>query len=247
MVSIAQSHKKALLANPVADPHVTEIVQGIARSLGTAQRKKTALTADHLPSVILTMDTTTIKGKRNKAIVLLTFFCAARRSEIAALDIKDLRFEKSGLVVMIRRSKTDQTGQGREIGVPYVANKGLCAVRAVEDWLAAIPGYLPVEPLFRTLALAGKGKVQSLSDRRIDPEDINRIVKMVTKKAGLVGDFGAHSLRAGFITTAASTKNVTEQSIQAVSGHRSVMILRGYVRRANVFQDAPASAMFGAA
>ena len=252
MVSIAQAHKKALLGgvtppNPVADPHVREIVQGITRSLGTAQRKKTALTADHLPSVILTMDTTTIKGKRNKAIVLLTFFCAARRSEIAALDIKDLRFEKSGLVVVIRKSKTDQTGQGREIGVPYVANKGLCAVRAVEEWLSAIPGYLPCDPVFRTLALAGKGKVQSLTDRRIDPEDINRIVKMVTKKAGIKGDFGAHSLRAGFITTAASTPGVTESSIMGVSGHRSVMILRGYVRRANVFQDAPASAMFGAA
>jgi integrase len=245
MVAIAQAHKKALYANPVADPHVREIVQGIKRSLGTAQRKKTALTADHLPNVLLTMDTTTIKGKRDKAILLLTFFCAARRSEIAALNIRDLRFEKSGLVVTIRRSKTDQTGEGREIGVPLVAHQGLCAVRAVQAWLDVIPGSLPNEPLFRTFGLTGKGKVAPLTDRRIDPADVGLLVKRVTKQAGIVGDFGAHSLRAGFITSAASTPGVTEQSIQAVSGHRSVLILRGYVRRANVFQDAPASAMFG--
>jgi integrase len=245
MVAIAQAHKKAGLPNPVSDPHVREIIQGIKRSRGTVQHKKTALTAEHLPNVLLGLDTSTLKGKRDKALLLLTFFCAARRSEIVALNIKDLRFEKSGLVVVIRRSKTDQEGAGREIGVPYVAHEGLCAVRAVLAWMEAIPGYLPHEPLFRSFAMVGKGQVAPLTEKRLRPADISRLVKLVCKRAGIKGDFGAHSLRAGFITTAASTPGVTEQSIQAVSGHRSVMILRGYVRRANVFQDAPASAMFG--
>lgn len=243
MVAIAQAHKERGFLNPVADPHVRAIVQGIYRTLGTAQRKKTALTAEHLPNALLTIDTATLKGKRDKALLLLTFFLAGRRSEIAALDVEDLRFERSGLVVTIRRSKTDQIGAGREIGVPYVAHEGLCAVRALQVWLDA--SGIKEGALFRTFAMAPKGKTATLSEKRIAPEDVARLVQRVTGKAGISGDFAAHSLRAGFITTAASTKSVSEHDIQRVSGHRSVAILRSYVRKASVLQDCPASAMFG--
>jgi integrase len=242
VVSIAQAHKNAEHKNPVADPHVREILKGIANWKGTAQRKKTALTGDHLHDVLLTLDTETLAGKRNKALLLLTFACAARRSEIAALNVEDLRFEKSGLVVTLCKSKTDQEGAGREIGVPFVANEGLCAVRAVKAWIEA--SKIKSGALFRTFGLAGYGLERKLTKNRLAGNDIARLVKRVTGNAGISGDFAAHSLRAGFITTAASTKGVSEVDIARVSGHRSVTILRGYVRRANVFTDAPLAAMF---
>jgi integrase len=246
MVAIAQLHKNAGLANPVADPHVRAIVQGIRRSKGTGQRKKAALTSEHLTKAILTsdaIDASTLMGKRDKAILLLTFAMAGRRSEIAALNVEDLRYDAKGLVVIIRRSKTDQTGEGVEIGVPMVKHEGLCAVRAVAAWLEA--SGIKDGPLFRSFGRAGRGQEQPLTEKRIEGQAIARLIKRVCGKAGIDGDFSAHSLRAGFITQAASTKGVSEVDIQRVSRHRSVAVLRGYVRRANVFEDAPLSAMLG--
>ena len=178
-----------------------------------------------------------LKSTRDRALLLLAFACASRRSEIAALDVADLCFDGRGLVVTVRRSKTDQEGEGREIGVPWIENHGLCAASAVREWLRAAK--IAEGPVFRSFA---RGVVTA---NRLDPKDVARIVKRATKAAGLAGDFGGHSLRAGFITTAAATKGVSEADIQRVSGHRSVAILRGYVRRATVFDDAPLAAIFG--
>jgi integrase len=248
MVAITQAHKRAGLPNPINDPHVRSIVAGIKRTRGTAQRKKTALTGDRLKEVLAAIegestpgDPSTLKGKRDRAMLLLTWFTACRRSEIAALNVEDLRFDRTGLVVTIRKSKTDQTGAGREIGVPRIADRELCATTAVSAWIAASGINTTSGPLFRSIDRHGN------IGSRISPYDIARLVQRVTKAAGIEGDFAAHSLRAGFITSAASTKGVSEVDIQAVSGHRSITILRGYVRRANVFVDAPATAMFGSA
>jgi integrase len=106
----------------------------------------------------------------------------------------------------------------------------------VRKWIEAAG--ITAGPLFRTFNGGSK-----LTSNRIAPIDVARLVKRVTLAAGIEGDFAAHSLRAGFITSAASTKGVSEVDIQRVSGHRSVAILRGYVRRANVFEDAPLAAM----
>jgi integrase len=246
MVAIAQAHKIAGHSNPVADPHVREIVQGIKRNKGSKQRKKTALTGNLLPEALRTIDADgiapTLKGKRDRAILLLTFATACRRSEIAALNVEDLRFEKAGLVVTIRRSKVDQTGEGREIGVPFLGDEQFCSVTAVKVWLEASGikgGATQGVPLFRTF---NGGK--KLTANRIDPIDVARLVKRVTGKAGIDGDFGAHSLRAGFITTTASTKGVNEHDIRRVSGHRgNGETFRGYIRKANILKDCPLSAV----
>jgi integrase len=255
-VSIAVAHKLAEFPNPVADPHVRAILQGITRTKGTAQRKKTALTADLLRDALraidegrytpggLTLGGITLMDVRDRAILLLTFAIAGRRSEVAALDLTDLRFEQSGLIVTLRRAKTDQSGAGREIGVPLVKDRERCAVRAVKAWLTA--SRITSGALFRTFAIAGRRRPRTMTGNRIDGRDVARLVQRVTRRAKLTGDFAAHSLRAGFITTAASTKGVSEVDIQRVSGHHSVTILRGYVRRANVFQGAPLAVMFGA-
>jgi integrase len=263
-VSIAVAHTIAGLPSPITDPHVRAILRGITRTKGTAQRKKTALTSDLLRDALRAIDEgdftggirggstaggLTLMDVRDRAILLLTFAIAGRRSEVAALNVEDLRFEPSGLIVTLRRAKTDQSGAGREIGVPLVADRELCAVRAVKAWLTEskiTSGGAQGTALFRTFAIAGRRRPRLMTGNRIDGRDVARLVQRVTRKAHLTGDFAAHSLRAGFITTAASTKGVSEVDIQRVSGHHSVTILRGYVRRANVFQGAPLAVMFGA-
>jgi integrase len=216
MVAIAQAHKDAGAPNPVAHRDVQKVLAGIVRTKTVAQTRKDALTKDRLEEAVKALRAD-LKGQRDRALLLLTFACALRRAEAAALDVADLRYDARDLVVTLRRSKTDQEGQGREIAVPFVANSRLCAATHVRTWLEA--------------AAIVDGPA--------------RLVKRLTLAAGIEGDFAAHSPRAGFITSAAATKGVSEADIQRVSGHRSVAILRGYVRRANVFDEAPLTAILG--
>jgi integrase len=235
MVAISQAHKSAGHASPTANQTVRDVVAGIARTKGVPPRRKDALDAGLLRDVVLSLQGNGLKPTRDRAIVLLGFAIAGRRSEIAALDIEDLRFDERGLVVTIRESKTDQEGIGVEIGVPFVAIEGLCATRAVQDWIAKAG--LTSGALFRTFSMSG-----ALQANRIDGADVARLVAA----AGITGDFAGHSLRAGFVTSAAANPNVNEVDIMRVSRHRSVAILRGYVRRATVFDKAPLTSIFGA-
>jgi integrase len=235
MVAIAQAHKDAGAPNPVAQRDVQKVLAGIVRTKTVAQTRKDALTKDRLEEAVKALGSD-LKGQRDRALLLLTFACAMRRAEAAALDVADLRYDARGLVVTLRRSKTDQEGEGREIAVPFVANGRLCAATHVRTWLEAAA--IVDGPVFRTF---NGGK--RLTANRIAPIDVARLVKRLTLAAGIEGDFAAHSLRAGFITSAAATKGVSEADIQRVSGHRSVAILRGYVRRANVFDEAPLAAI----
>ncbi len=238
MVAISQAHKTAGLESPTAKKAVRDVVAGIARTKGVPPRRKDALSVDLLRNAVLTLADDDLKAKRDRAMVLLGFAIAARRSELAALNVEDLHFDARGLVVTIRRSKTDQEGVGAEIGVPYVDNKGLCAARAVRTWLDA--AVVTSGPVFRTFS-----KARVLQANRIDGADVARLVKRVTGLAGIAGDFAGHSLRAGFITSAASSAGVSEVDIMRVSRHKSVTILRGYVRRATVFDKAPLTSILG--
>jgi integrase len=244
-VSISQAHKKAGHPNPFAHPELRELIQGIRREKGTAQVKKTALTADLLKQAVDTIDTSTLQGKRDRAIMLLGFALAARRSEIAALNVEDLRYEGTSLIVTIRFSKTNKTGKLEEIGVPMVRDDKLCAVRAVQAWVEA--SGIRSGALFRGFKSGGKGHPTTITSERIQGRGIALLVQRLTGRADIPGDFAAHSLRSGFITSAAQTPGVTEARIMDVSRHKSTEILRGYVRRANVLDDTPLAAMFGAA
>jgi integrase len=185
--------------------------------------------------VLLEIRCVDLKAKRDKAIVLLGFSAALRRSELAALNVGDLRFCKQGLVVTVRRSKTDQTGEGQEIAVPYVGNRTLCAVFAVKGWIEAAG--LTEGPLFRSFDLGRRMLHQSIQGR-----DIANLIKKLTGKARLAGDFSGHSLRAGFATAAAGAK-ASLDSIQRTTRHRSVGALMGYVRPARAFDDTALSVM----
>jgi integrase len=198
MVAIAQAHKDAGAPNPVAHSDVQKVLAGIVRTKTVA--RKDALTKDRLEEAVKALGSD-LKGQRDRALLLLTFACAMRRAEAATLDVADLRYDARGLVVTLRRSKTHQEGQGREIAVPFVANGRLCAATHVRKWLDAAD--TTEGPVFRTF---NGGK--KLTANRIAPIDVARLVKRLTLAAGIEGDFAAHSLRAGFITSAAATKGV---------------------------------------
>lgn len=235
VVAIARVHVAADVPDPCAARFVRDVIAGIARTHGQPARKKDPLTLEPLREVISKLDDT-LQGARDRALILLGFAGAFRRSELAALEVGDLRWEQRGVVVTLRRSKTDQTGSGREVGIPVLATEELCPVRALGAWLAAAG--IREGPVFRTFSLRRGKALPILTERRIDGRDVARIVQRAISQTELEGNYAAHSLRAGFITAAAE-KNVPEIDIARVSGHVSAEVLRGYVRRAKVLDAAP--------
>ena len=229
LVSISQAHRERGLESPTKHEMVRRIVRGIARTLGAAQTKKDALTLESLRRALLAVRGDGLKAKRDRAILLLGFAAALRRSEIAALDVSDLHFSKRGLLLHIRRSKTDQTGEGHEIAIPHVPDRNVCAVTAMREWLKAAGA--SQGPLFRAFSLRGE-----LTEGRIDGRDVANLIKSVTAKARVDGDFSGHSLRAGFVTSAAEA-GVTLDNIARTTRHKSLTVLTGYIRRANLFED----------
>lgn len=235
LAAIAQKHRETGLESPVAHEIVRRVVRGIARTIGASQARKSAITLDHLRAMLLELRADDLKAGRDRAIVLLGFAAALRRSELADLCVEDLRFEKRGLVVTIRRSKTDQEANGVEIAVPYVANRSLCAVRAVKAWLDA--SGIAAGSLFRSFSLQ-----REMLASAIDGRDVANLVKKLTRKARIDGDFSGHSLRAGFATSAAAAK-ASLDSIARTTRHKSLSVLMGYVRPAQAFDDVALSTM----
>jgi integrase len=235
LAAISQKHRETSLDSPTAHEMVRRIVRGVARTNGSSQTRKSAVTLDHLRAMLLEIRGDDLKAKRDRAIVLVGFAAALRRSELAALRVEDLRFEKRGLVVTIRRSKTDQEAKGVEIAVPYVASRSLCAGRAVKAWLDA--SAIAAGFLFRSFSLQ-----RQLLETPIDGRDVANLVKKLASKARLDGDFSGHSLRAGFATSAAAAK-ASLDAIARTTRHKSLSVLMGYVRPAQAFDDVALTTM----
>lgn len=163
-------------------------------------------------------------------MLLMGFYGAFRRSELIGLDVGDVELKREGLLVRIRRSKTDQDGAGSEIGLPYQANPEFCPVRALGVWrvvLADSDG-----PLFRPVDRHG-----NIGEQRLTAQSVALVIKRCAQAAGLdPKQFSGHSLRSGFVTAAAMA-GVTERTIMDQTRHRSVAMVRRYVRKATVFQD----------
>jgi len=170
----------------------------------------------------------TLAGKRDKAILLLGFASAFRRSELAALTVADILVTSDGLKVTIRKSKTDQEGQGQTIAIPMGAK--LLVVKALNDWLEA--ANINDGHLFCPITRGDTLRPTPLTDR-----SIASVVKKYAALAGLnEADFSGHSLRAGFLTSAAEA-GATVFKMAEVSRHKSIETLRGYVRSAELFKD----------
>jgi integrase len=227
--AITEAHKAAGLESPTHSAIVANTMKGIRRTLGTAPAQKAAaLTAD-IRAMVDAADGGLI-GLRDRALVLLGFAGAFRRSEIVALDAADFAFSRDGLTVMLRRSKTDQEGAGRKVGIPYGANPETCPVRTMQSWIEEAG--ISDGPVFRSINR--HGQVQA---GRLSGIDVARVVKKLAQRAGLdAGKYAGHSLRAGHATTAAIA-GASERSIMNQTGHRSVQMVRRYIRDGSLFRE----------
>jgi site-specific recombinase XerD len=227
--AIAEAHKAVGLESPTHHAMVTNTMKGIRRTKATALAQKApALTAD-IRAMVEATDAGII-GARDRALILLGFAGAFRRSEVVGLDVEDCTFSKDGLAILLRRSKTDAVGAGRKIGIPYGANPDTCPVRVLQSWLEQAG--ITSGPLFRSISRHGR-----LQTRRLSGIDVARIVKKLAKRAGLdAAKFAGHSLRAGHATSAAIA-GASERSIMNQTGHRSVQMVRRYIRDGSLFRE----------
>jgi site-specific recombinase XerD len=215
------------LATPTDSESVKATLRGIRRTVGGAKVRKTpAVAAKVRAMVVLAPDG--LKGLRDCALLLLGFAGAFRRSELVALDVADIAETETGLLVTIRGSKTDQ----ERVGVTIAIARGdvACPVKALGAWLVAAG--IESGPIFRPIDKAGTVRPTRLTDR-----SVANIVKTYAELAGFdASTFSGHSLRAGFLTSAAS-KGASIFKMMDVSRHKSVDTLRGYVRDAELFKD----------
>jgi integrase len=247
--AIAQAHKTAGHPSPTSDQAVRLVLQGIRRTHGTAQASKAPIQTDELRRLVATLPDSPL-GARDRALLLLGFAGAFRRSELVGLDVGDVRPTADGLIVTLRRSKTDQEGAGREVGIPYGSTPATCPVRAVRAWLevhalraGAGRNETPTEfarvstesaktPLFHRFDRHGAQHAGRLSDRAVA-----LVVKRYAQAAGLdPALYAGHSLRAGLATSAAAA-DVPERVIAQQTGHKSMAVLRRYIRRGSLFRE----------
>lgn len=228
VAAIRYAHKLAGIEPLPTDAEgVKATMRGIRRTFGRARNKKAPAVAAKMHSMVATAPVG-LAGLRDCALLLLGFAGAFRRSELVALDVADLAETETGLLVTIRRGKTDQEGAGRTIAIPR--GDVACPVKALRAWLEAAA--IDAGPIFRPIDRAGTVRAPRLTCR-----SVANFVKAYAARAGFdASTFSGHSLRSGFLTSAAA-KGASIFKMMDQSGHKSVETLRGYVRDAELFKD----------
>ncbi len=230
LTSITKAHQAAGFEESPSSSHhfvVSETLKGIRRSIGTAQEGKAPLLTADVRRIVACCPET-LSGLRDRALVLLGFAGAFRRSELAAIDYAHLSFTQDGLVIDLCRSKTDQEAAGRKVGIPFGKEKETCPVRALRRWLAA--SGIPSGAVFRGVNRHGK-----LSRRGLHKDCVGWILKRAASRAGLKPEpLGGHSLRAGCVTQAAMN-GISERDIMRQTGHKSAEMLARYIRIGEIF------------
>jgi site-specific recombinase XerD len=227
--AIAEAHKAVSLQSPTRTPIVANTMKGIRRTKGTAPAQKAPTLTDDIRAMVECTRGGLI-GIRDRALILLGFAGAFRRSELVRLAVEDCKSSKDGLTILVRRSKTDQVGAGRQIGIPYGSSPETCPVRAVQAWIEC--ANISTGPVFCSINRHGE-----LKTRRLSGIDVARIVKKLAKRAGLdPAKYAGHSLRAGHATSAAIA-GASERSIMNQTGHRSAQMVRRYIRDGNLFRE----------
>jgi site-specific recombinase XerD len=229
LATISEAHRAAGFESPNKHPQVRLVWAGIRREKGTAQAHMKPVLTKHIRAMVGHLPDSLL-GVRDRALLLLGFAGAMRRSELVGLDVTDLAVADEGLVINIRRGKTDQVGTGRKIGIPRGEHPETCPVSAVQTWLeqsGVVEG-----AVFRAVNKHGH-----VSDSRLSDRAVADIVKRTLKAAGKSPRrFAGHSLRAGLITQAAMA-GVSERAIQDQSGHKSLLIMRRYIRDGSLFRE----------
>lgn len=226
-IAVAHRARGTVDACPTRHPLVLELMRGFARAKAAPPERAPALAPDQLSAMLATLGRGR-RGLRDRALLALGFAGAFRRSALVALRVEDLRFVPAGLEVLVRADKSDPAREGRVLPVALAAAPERCAVRAVRAWIDAAD--LREGPLFRAIGKGGAIGPRALSDRAVD-----RLVKRAARAAGVTLPVSAHSLRAGFITSAVRQKHPLER-IRLVSGHKEgSRAFEAYVRFADLW------------
>jgi site-specific recombinase XerD len=226
--AISVVHQLAGFDSPTGDAAVQAVWKGTRRTKGTAPAKKKAARTKVIATLVAPLGTN-LADVRDRALVLIGFAGALRRSELVALDVTDVTEDDDGLVVTIHRSKGDQEAEGAIRGVPYGSRPATCPVRAWRAWLDA--SSITEGPAFRAVTRHGRMSTTRLSDRAVAD-----MIKRRAQHAGLAGDFAGHSLRSGFATEAYA-QGTPELAIMRHGRWRSASVMRGYVEEGGVWND----------
>jgi site-specific recombinase XerD len=233
MTAISQRHETAGYQSPTKTPLMKGVWEGLQRSIGIKEEGKDALWLEDLRKVIEAIPKDKLIGIRNRALLVVGWAGALRRSEIVNLNVEHIKKTKEGIVLNLVRSKTDQKGEGQVVALPYGSNPNTCPVRLLEAWLAA--SGISEGALFRRIDRHGNIL------GRLTPQSIRLIVKKCCGKVGLDPDkYGAHSLRSGFCSTAAKVGKA-EHQIMKQTRHKRSDSLQRYIKKANLFDDNAAS------
>tara|TARA_B100000700_G_C14920741_1_gene796949 strand:- start:161 stop:1075 length:915 start_codon:yes stop_codon:yes gene_type:complete len=220
LASISVIHRLSGHYIDTKHPMITENLMGIKRVKGSYQKAKKPILLNDLKSIInvINQDRNEKRRLKNKALILIGFAGGFRRSELVAIQFEDIDFVKEGVKIFIKRSKTDQSGEGMTKGIPYFLNQDYCPVTSLKDWIKK--------------SEIKSGKVFDMSDK-----NVALTVKKYTAIAGLDSKrYSGHSLRSGFATSAAEL-GAEERSIMAMTGHKTTQMVRRYIQEANLFKN----------
>ena len=233
LVSISMIHRLKGHYLDTKHPIIIENLMGIKRVKGSIQKGKKPILINHLKSIINIIDdqeAEEIKKIRDKTILLVGFGGGFRRTELISIDHEDLEFVPEGVKITIKRSITDQFGEGMIKGLPYFTNEKYCPVINLKRWIEL--SNIKSGPIFRRFA---KGSV--LTNNRLTDQSVVLIIKDYLNLAGIENkNYSGHSLRSGFATVAAES-GADDRSIMAMTGHKTTQMVRRYIREANIFKN----------
>ena len=233
LVSIGVIHKLKGHYLDTKHPSIIENIMGIKRRKGSVQKGKKPILINNLKNIINAIDEEKkdeIKKIRDRSIILIGFSGGFRRNEIVSLDYDDLDFVPEGLKITLKRSKTDQFGEGTLKGLPYFDSSQYCPVLSLKKWIET--SNIKSGPLFRRFSKGSK-----LTDYRLTDQTVALLIKKYLNLAGIDSkNYSGHSLRSGFATSAAES-GAEERSIMAMTGHKSTEMVRRYIKEANLFKN----------
>ena len=233
LVSIGVIHKLKGHYLDTKHPVIIENIMGIKRRKGSIQKAKKPILIRSLKLIINAIDKQNkqeIKKFRDRSIILIGFSGGFRRNEIVSLDYDDLDFVPEGLKINIKRSKTDQFGEGFTKALPYFDSSQYCPVISLKNWLNI--SKITSGPVFRRFLKGSK-----LSENRLTDQTVAILIKEYLNLAGINSkNYSGHSLRSGFATSAAES-GVEERNIMAMTGHKSTEMVRRYIKEANLFKN----------
>ena len=233
LVAISMVHKLKGHYLDTKHPIIIENLMGIKRTKGSMQKGKKPLLINHLKSIINVIDEQNyneIKKARDKTIILIGFGGGFRRTELISIDHEDLEFAPEGVKITIKRSKTDQFGEGMIKGLPYFSNENYCPVINLKKWIEL--SNTKSGPIFRRFV-----KGSRLTNYRLTDQSVALLIKNYLNLAGIENaNYSGHSLRSGFATVAAES-GADERSIMAMTGHKTTQMVRRYIREANIIKN----------